>query len=107
MQDASPLLDSLPDAIVAVDGSCEIIVANEEAGRLFGYAREELVGMLVDQLIAEDLRAAHVGTRAGFVVAPVRRPMGSGLQLKALQSDGSAIDIEISLSPVEVARRTL
>ncbi|HYY88049.1 MAG TPA: MASE1 domain-containing protein, partial [Chloroflexota bacterium] len=42
------LLESAPDAMVIVDDSGEIGVVNAQTERLFGYAREELIGQPVE-----------------------------------------------------------
>ncbi|HJM76646.1 MAG TPA: PAS domain S-box protein [Dehalococcoidia bacterium] len=96
------LMDAIPDAIVVVDRSSEIISANQAATELFDYPLQQLVGMSVEQLIPVDLRSGHEQTRKDFSAQPSRRLMGSGLHLKALRADGNTIDVEISLSPVEV-----
>ena len=38
------LLEAVPDAIVCVDADGRIAVINDEAERLFGYARDDLIG---------------------------------------------------------------
>jgi PAS domain S-box-containing protein len=96
------LLDTAPDAIVVVDAAGCLMLVNLQAERLFGYAREELIGKHVEALVPERFRAAHVKHRVGFVVSPKVRPMGYGMELFGRRRDGSEFPMEISLSPLRV-----
>jgi PAS domain S-box-containing protein len=95
------LIEHAPDAILQVDTTGTIIVANATAETMFGYTREELLGSGVDLLVPEASRAAHPGNRKAFVAAGVTRPMGQGLDLRARRKDGTEVPVEISLSPVK------
>jgi len=94
------LLDAAPDAMLVVSRAGEIVVANLQAEKLFGYSREELIGRSVESLIPTRLRAEHPQHRRNFFGAPRVRPMGVGLELFALRGDGTEVPVEISLSPL-------
>jgi PAS domain S-box-containing protein len=94
------LLESAPDAIVGVDRDGRIVLANTQTERLFGYARGELLGQPVENLLPERLRALHRQHRAGYYEEPLTRPMGVGLALAGRRKDGSEFPAEISLSPL-------
>jgi PAS domain S-box-containing protein len=96
------LLDTAPDAIVVVDAAGCLMLVNLQAERLFGYARQDLIGKHVELLVPERFRAVHVKHRVGFVVAPKVRPMGYGMELFGRRRDGSEFPMEISLSPLLV-----
>lgn len=95
------LLENAPNAILELDSEGRIVLLNRMAERLFGYAREELLGQTVETLMPEALRGAHERHRAQYLNHPVTRPMGSGLQLEARRKNGSQFPVEISLSPVK------
>jgi PAS domain S-box-containing protein len=95
------VLQSAPDAMVAVDADGLIHVVNDQAEKLFGYTRAELIGMSVDQLVPDGLRSAHAGHRGKFLRSPRVRPMGLGLELYARRRDGSDLPVDISLSHLQ------
>ncbi|HKC75978.1 MAG TPA: GAF domain-containing protein, partial [Chloroflexota bacterium] len=101
------ILDATPDATVIVDGDGHIVRVNVQAERLFGYAREELLGRPVELLVPERFRHAHVRHRASYQAAPRPRRMGQHLDLSARRKDGSQVPVEIILSPLETAEGTL
>ncbi len=96
-----PLFDSFPDAMIAVDGDGHIRLVNEQAERLFGYGRDEMLGQPIEMLVPQQLRERHVGHRSKYVRDPRTRPMGIGLELTGVRKDGSNVLVEISLSPLE------
>ena len=95
------LLESAPDAMIIVDSQGEIEIANRQCERMFGYSREELLGMCVDELLPVRFRGRHGHYRDDYFSAPKIRPMGSGRELAGLRKDGSEFPVEISLSHVD------
>lgn len=98
-QRSRELIENAPDAILQVDSSGKIVIANRTAESIFGYTRAEIIGMQVDKLVPEAARTRHVAHRKAFEAAGVTRPMGLGLNLSARRKDGSEFPVEISLSP--------
>ena len=93
------LIESAPDAILQVDSMGLIVLANRTAELVFGYSRDELIGMSVDALVPEAARSGHAAHRQAFEAAGESRPMGLGLDLCAVRRDGTEFPVEISLSP--------
>jgi two-component system sensor histidine kinase/response regulator len=95
------LLQAAPDAIVGIGGDGRIVLVNAQTEKLFGYARDELVGEAIEKLVPERFHGAHGGHRSGYFTNPRTRPMGVGLDLYGRRCDGSEFPAEISLSSIE------
>lgn len=101
-------LEAAPTAMLLVDELGRIALVNAHAELVFGYARPELIGLCIDELVPEQLRTAHAGHRGAFHRNPRARPMGTG-ELMALRRDGSEVPVEVALNPIETpqGRRVL
>jgi PAS domain S-box-containing protein len=104
---SSQFLETIPDAIVAVQGDGTILQVNSQTEQLFGYTRGELIGQKIEVLVPQRFRGAHRGHRSSFAQEPKIRRMGAGLDLKGRRRDGSEFDVEISLSPVTTEAGTI
>lgn len=95
------LLDSMPDGIVIVNMTGRIVFSNRQAEQLFGYQKDVLRGLPVEELMPPRYRDAHVGHRSHYFSQLRTRAMGMDLDLFGLREDGSEFPIEISLSPLK------
>ena len=93
-------VESSPSGLLMTDARGNIVLVNREIERLFGYAREELLGRSVETLVPERYRAGHGGFRGGFMADPKVRAMGAGRDLFGLRKDGTEVPVEIGLTPV-------
>jgi len=84
--------------LLVVDSGGRIVLTNPALERMFGYAREELVGQPMETLLPESERGRHSALRTDYMRAPVPRPMGAGRDLHGRRKDGSILPVEISLS---------
>jgi two-component system cell cycle sensor histidine kinase/response regulator CckA len=101
------LLEAVPDAIVMVNQSGTIVLANAQAETLFGYGRSELIGQSAEILVSEHSRGQHRDQHSHFLVAPPERPTLAGLELFGLRKNGSEFPAEIRLSPVDTRQGLL
>jgi PAS domain S-box-containing protein len=95
------LFDAYPDALLVVDASGAIVLANPAARDLLGYEIAELVGLSVDELVPDAIRPRHAAYRSAYSRAPRARPMGTQMELVAKRRDRSEVMVEIALSPLQ------
>ncbi|HKQ22845.1 MAG TPA: sensor domain-containing diguanylate cyclase [Burkholderiales bacterium] len=96
------LFDVLPDAVIVVDGSGRIALANSAVHRVLGYAAAELVGRSLGCLIPENYRAQHERHLAQFRRQGQPRAMGSRPVLNALGKSGTEMPVSISISNLDI-----
>jgi PAS domain S-box-containing protein len=99
--DPVELIDANSDAVLGVDRSGQIRIANAAAGELFGYPVDVLVGGSIERLLPESSRSRHGRLVAHFFDRPVPRRMGGGLPLTARRRTGDVFSADISLAAIE------
>ena len=97
------LIDALGDGLALTDPEGRIALVNQRCAEMFGYQREEMIGLPVDSLVPSDVQTPHQGYRAGYHRAPQARFMAERARLAGLRKDGATLPVEISLSPVPTA----
>ena len=102
------LFESFSDAVVVADStSGKVVLWNAAAETLFGYSRREGVGLLIEELMPERMREWHREGLARYSktghgsIIDARRTV----DLPALRKDGTEIEIELTLSKMEVPNR--
>jgi PAS domain S-box-containing protein len=100
------LLESVPDAVVAVARDGAIVLVNREAERVFGYERDELLGEPVEMLVPARFRNEHLAHRQEYFQEPTTRALGSGLEFHGLRRDGSEFPLDIAVSPLGAGEGT-
>lgn len=92
------IFDFATEGIIVSNIDGEIVLANPKSHILFGYEKDELIGLKVEVLIPLKHRTNHVEHRNSFTANPRPRTMGMGMELSALRKDGSEFPVEVSLS---------
>jgi PAS domain S-box-containing protein len=93
-------IDASPSGQIMIDGNGLIVLVNAEIERVFGYAREELIGQPVDILVPPDQRAPHSQHREAYMAAPTERRMGVRRDLCGVRKDGTQFPIDVGLTPI-------
>lgn len=97
------VVESAPNAMILVNHEGVITLVNKQTEILFGYERNELVGNKLEMLIPQRFSEHHPGHREQFFKKPQTRSMGVGRDLFAQKKDGTEIQVEIGLNPIETA----
>ncbi|MBV6639062.1 MAG: PAS domain S-box protein [Cyclobacteriaceae bacterium] len=100
-------LDVAPDAMIFVNEEGTISLSNQQMERLFGYTKDELSSMKVEQLIPGRFGGKHREHRKKFGQDPKMRSMGAGMELIGLKKGGLEFPVEVSLSPIETEEGVL
>jgi PAS domain S-box-containing protein len=93
-------VESAPCGLLMTAADGTIVLVNREVERLFGYAREELLGRPVETIVPDAQRKRHRRHHDAFVAGPEARAMGAGREVFGQHRDGSRIPLEIGLTPV-------
>jgi methyl-accepting chemotaxis protein len=101
------VVEACPTAFVAIDADGIIRLVNAQTEKLFGYRREELLGLAVEALVPQRFRPNHPRNRTSFFADPRPRLMGVGRDLAGLRKDGSEFPIEIGLATIATDGQTL
>lgn len=96
-------VESAPSAMLMVDEKGKIVLANAQTEKLFGYAKQELLGQSIEMLVPGRFRDRHPRHRSGFHAEPRSRPMGVDRELFAVRKDGVEVPVEIGLNPIKTA----
>ncbi|HET9580881.1 MAG TPA: PAS domain S-box protein [Usitatibacter sp.] len=97
------IVESSEDAIIGLDLTGRVSSWNPGAARMYGYAREEIVGRPIQILIPPELHSEE-----NEILARVRS--GETVQhyeTVRLRRDGARIDVSLSISPVRDAQGCL
>ena len=98
------IIERLPDGLLMVElaDPGRVLYANPSALLLTGYSRGQLYALpSVDELVPEEMRAAHSGFRAAFRADPSVRSMGTrpeGITVRA--RSGERIPADVMLVPL-------
>ena len=95
------LVEANSEAIVACDREGIIRLWSPGAARIFGHAREDVLGQSLDVIIPERFRARHWdGFHRTMRTGESRYAAGAMLAVPGLRRDGSQISIEFTITPM-------
>jgi diguanylate cyclase (GGDEF)-like protein/PAS domain S-box-containing protein len=96
------LFDVLPDAVVVIDDSGRIALANAAVERILGHPPGALLGAPLEVLIPERHRAAHRSSVEFFRASGHSAPMGSRPVLHALTESGEEVPVSVAIANFEI-----
>jgi len=99
-------VDSVMDAIVAVDEARRIVLINPAAEKMFGYTASELMGEDFERLMPERVRKPHAEHVNQFAASDEgSRAMAPQMEITGLRSNGEEFPIESTISRSMVGGR--
>jgi PAS domain S-box-containing protein len=101
------LLEAAPDAMVVVNHGGEIVLANLQAEKEFGYGQDELLGQNMKNIIPEGFAERLLASGLRSAEDALTLQIAAGIELTGLRKDGSEFPVEIMLSPLESAEGIL
>lgn len=97
------LFNATPDAVIYVHDDGQIQQVNQAACDLFGYLREEMLLLKVEQLVPQEYREQHVKDRGEFTGrSRMRRKSSDGLPIIGITKQGSEIPIDVAISSTKI-----
>jgi len=103
----SRLLAIADDAVIVADDSQRIVLFNDGASRIFGWAEAQALGQPIAMLLPPPLVNRHEQLMREFGSSPrAARRMGERRDIHGRRADGSLFDAEASISHVELDGRT-
>jgi PAS domain S-box-containing protein len=92
--------ETASDAIILIDEHSRIISVNPSAERIFGHARETLIGQEMTMLMPERMRERHRHGLKRYLENGERHIPWTGVELPGLHKDGHELALEISFAEI-------
>ena len=89
------------EGIIVSDSKGNIVLSNPKALQMFGYDKETMCTLIIEDLVPSRFLHMHKEHRSNYHQNPSPRSMGVGRDLWAKSRDGNEFPIEISLSYVK------
>lgn len=99
------VLDTVGEGIVTIDPTGTIVMVNPEAGHIWGYRQEELVGKSVQMLMPEKYREPHAAGLKRYLETGMAQVLGKRLEMEGEKKDGSVFSLEISIKETQTGER--
>jgi methyl-accepting chemotaxis protein len=99
-------LEEAVDAIIQIGANKEITFFNKAAEKMFGYARQEVLGKNVKMIVPVEHQARHDEYIDANVQTGINKVVGIGRDLEATRKDGTRFWINLSLSKAMVEDQT-
>jgi PAS domain S-box-containing protein len=99
------VVETASDAVVSIDESGAIILANHATKRIFGYDPEELIGKPLTILMPGAMRGLHEKGFKRYLDTGARQLNWQGTEMNALRADGEEFPAEVSFGEMTLDRR--
>ena len=90
------VVETASDAVISMDESGVIILANPATKRVFGYEPTELIGRPLTSLMPESMQRLHEAGYQRYLATGERRLNWQGTEVTALRANGDEFPVEVS-----------
>jgi PAS domain S-box-containing protein len=90
------VVETASDAVISLDETSTILLANPGTTRIFGYDPAELIGKPLTMLMPEFLRKLHEAGFKRYVATGQRHINWQGTELTGLRKNGQEFPVEVS-----------
>jgi PAS domain S-box-containing protein len=95
------ILKTALDCVITIDHEGHVIDFNPAAEHTFGYAREDVVGKkMADLIVPPSLRADHERGFARYLTTGCSSLLGKRIEITAMRADGSEIPVELTITAI-------
>jgi len=95
------ILDTVPDAMIVINGCGIMQFFSTAAERLFGYSEQEAIGKNVSELMPMPDRARHDGYLARYRSTGERHIIGIGRIVTGMRKDGTTFPMHLSIGEMQ------
>jgi PAS domain S-box-containing protein len=101
------IVDANLDGLVTVDAKDRIIEFNTVAEKIFGHARDAVLGKnMADLIIPPQMRDMHRNGMQRYFETGEGPVLGKRIEVPALRADGGQFPVELTVLPIEVDGET-
>jgi len=95
-------IEASVDCVITIDSQSTILEFNATAERTFGYAREDVIGKpLPEMIIPPSLREAHRKGMAALLKGGTGKLLGRRVEMPAMRSDSSEFPVELTITRID------
>lgn len=99
---SSAVLETAVNAIITMSEQRLIETVNSATERIFGYAREEMVGQNIRMLMPQPYRDKHDGYVKSYLETGVKKIIGIGREAVGQRKDGTVFPMDLSVGEAKL-----
>lgn len=104
----SRVLDAALDAIIQIDDQGRVIEWNKNAEVVFGWKREEILGMFLSEtIVPAQHREAHKKGLRHYLLTGEGPVLNKRIEITALHRSGKEFPVELAITPVHLAGKLI
>lgn len=96
------VLDTVGEGIITIDSAGTVIMVNREFENIWGYARGEVIGTNLSELMPDKYRDAHRAGLTRYIMTREPVVLGKRLELEGLRKDGTVFPLGIRITETAI-----